>query len=424
MPTELLIPVATLVLGLVIGLAIAARFSAQRAQAAANQARAEAQTQLALLEQQLTLIPKLEAALTQAQAETDRLSAQLSDLRQQLGAAQSTITARDEQLARDAKAVLELTQARESLESQLGGLKAQAATLSAELEAERSQGAEKLALLQQAKEQLSLQFKELANEILEDKSKRFTEQNQTNIKQLLDPLHLKLTEFKAQVEKSYDQENKDRSALASQVKQLMELNTQLSDDAKNLTSALKGQSKTRGDWGELMLERVLEVSGLRKDQEYTVQESHTREAAAGPARRGHPPARGQAPGGGLQDLADRLSGIRRGRRRRATGSRFEASPGLHQESHQGALGQELPGPLWLEVPGLRDHVRAHRARLHARHLRRRRPLAGRLEQERDPGQPTTLLFVIRTVAHVWRQEQQNQNAKDIPCAAACSTTSS
>lgn len=89
----------------------------------------------------------------------------------------------------------------------------------------------------------------LANEILEDKSKRFTEQNQHNLNQLLEPLKVKITEFQGKVQEVYFQEGKDRSALAEQVKQLMSLNNQLSKDAHDLTSALKGQSKTQGNWG-------------------------------------------------------------------------------------------------------------------------------------------------------------------------------
>ena len=146
-----------------------------------------------------------------------------------------------------------------------------------DLEAEQRVAPDKFALLAGAQETLTNQFKSLANDILEEKSKRFIEQNQTNLGQLLDPLRLKITEFQAKVEHGYVQEGKDRSALAEQVRQLMDLNIRLSDEANNLTKALKGSSKTQGSWGELVLERVLEASGLRKDEEYVVQGSHTRE---------------------------------------------------------------------------------------------------------------------------------------------------
>ena len=142
---------------------------------------------------------------------------------------------------------------------------------------ERSQTGEKLELLKNDEVRLTNRFETLASAILEDKTKRFTEQNQTNLNQLLEPLKVKISEFQGEVQKVYVQEGKDRSALAEQVKQLMALNNQLSKDAHNLTSALKGQAKTQGNWGEFILERVLETSGLRKGHEYDLQESHTRE---------------------------------------------------------------------------------------------------------------------------------------------------
>ena len=145
---------------------------------------------------------------------------------------------------------------------------AQVAELQTRLDAERSQSAEKIALLGEAREALSNQFKSLANDILEEKSKRFTEQNQANLGQLLDPLRTRLHEFQGKVEQFYVAEGQQRSALEQQVKQLMQLNQMLSDDARNLTQALKGSAKSQGNWGELILERVLEASGLRRGAEY------------------------------------------------------------------------------------------------------------------------------------------------------------
>jgi len=140
------------------------------------------------------------------------------------------------------------------------------ATVRAELEAERRQTPEKTAFLN-----------DLANQILEDKSKRFTAQNQQNLDQLLGPLKTKLQEFQQKVEDVYDKEGTARTALTTQVKQLMDLNQQLSKDAHNLTQALKGSGKTQGIWGERVLERVLEMSGLRKGQEYELRETYKRE---------------------------------------------------------------------------------------------------------------------------------------------------
>ncbi len=118
----------------------------------------------------------------------------------------------------------------------------------------------------------SNEFKVLANSILEEKSKRFTEQNKENLKVLLDPLGENLKEFKKKVEETYDKESKQRFSLETKIKDLVDLNHKISEEAKNLTNALKGSAKTQGDWGEMILESILENSGLEKGREFFVQE--------------------------------------------------------------------------------------------------------------------------------------------------------
>jgi len=147
--------------------------------------------------------------------------------------------------------------------------------LEAELDSERKQGLGRIESLNEAKEALTSQFKNLANEILEDKSKRFTEQNAASLDALLKPLHTKLTEFKEQVNTSYGNEARERFALKSEIERLANLNLRMSDETRSLTQALKGDSKVQGNWGELVLESILESSGLRKGEEYLVQDSHT-----------------------------------------------------------------------------------------------------------------------------------------------------
>lgn len=115
------------------------------------------------------------------------------------------------------------------------------------------------------------QFKNLANEILDEKSKKFTDQNRTQIDQILKPLGEKLKDFEKKVEETYEKEMRDKTSLGMQIKQLVELNQKMSEDAQNLTKALKGDAKTQGNWGEVVLERILERSGLTKGQEYETQ---------------------------------------------------------------------------------------------------------------------------------------------------------
>jgi len=123
---------------------------------------------------------------------------------------------------------------------------------------------EREADLQKLQEKFRTEFKNLANEILEEKSKKFTELNKVKLDELLKPLGEKIRDFEKKVEETYDKESKQRFSLEKEIKGLAELNQQISQDAKNLTTALKMDTKKQGNWGELVLERVLESSGLVK----------------------------------------------------------------------------------------------------------------------------------------------------------------
>lgn len=149
----------------------------------------------------------------------------------------------------------------------------QISSLDTLLKQERLQHQEKMALLQNAREQMGHEFRNLANEILEQKGKSFGETSRQHIQELLKPLGEKIQLFEKKVEDTYDKESKQRFALEKEIKTLFELNSRISVDAVNLTNALKGESKTQGIWGEVILERVLEKSGLEKGREYDIQVS-------------------------------------------------------------------------------------------------------------------------------------------------------
>lgn len=117
----------------------------------------------------------------------------------------------------------------------------------------------------------SHEFKNLANEILEEKTKKFTEQNRTSLDELLKPLSEKIKDFEKKVEDTYEKGLKDQTALQAELKKLHELNFKISEEAHNLTVALKGDVKKQGNWGEVILERILESSGLQKGREYDLQ---------------------------------------------------------------------------------------------------------------------------------------------------------
>jgi DNA recombination protein RmuC len=156
-------------------------------------------------------------------------------------------------------------------------LQAKLSELETRLEDERRNTEEKLTLLKEAREQLKMEFQNLANKIFEDKSQKFTDQNKENLEGVLKPMREQLLDFKKKVEDVYDKESKDRVSLLHEIIHLKTLNERISEDAVNLTNALKGQSKTRGSWGEMILERVLEESGLQKGREYEVQAMYASE---------------------------------------------------------------------------------------------------------------------------------------------------
>jgi DNA recombination protein RmuC len=129
--------------------------------------------------------------------------------------------------------------------------------------------------LENTHEKLALQFKNLANEIFEEKSKKFTEQNKSNLFDLLKPLGEKLNDFERKVEETHKDTISRNSALREQLENLQKLNVQMTREAENLTRALRGDSKTQGAWGEFILESILEKSGLERDREYFIQETFT-----------------------------------------------------------------------------------------------------------------------------------------------------
>lgn len=126
---------------------------------------------------------------------------------------------------------------------------------------------------QEMQNRMTMQFENLAQKIFEDKSGKLSDQNHKQLSTLLDPLKERIKDFEKKVEDTYSQERAERGHLRGEIGKLIELNTTMSKDAQNLVTALKGENKTQGNWGEMILENILERSGLRKGEEYFVQET-------------------------------------------------------------------------------------------------------------------------------------------------------
>lgn len=266
-----------------------------------------------------------------------------------------------------------------------------------------------------ARKNLSDQFQNLANTILEEKSRRFTEQNHDHLQQLLNPLNERIHGFSELVQQTYEKEAKERLTIENELKRLQTLNTQLHHDAKALTTALTGtQNKTQGNWGEMILESVLENSGLQKGREYIVQASNVRHEADGTQRRLQPDVLINLPDNKQIVIDSKVSLTAYVRYTQSTGAEAErelanhvASIRAHIKSLAAKDYTDLEGVKTLDfvfmfVPVEPAYLLAlqHDPNLFQECFDKRIMLTG----------PSTLLATLRTVANIWRNEQQNQNA--------------
>lgn len=165
----------------------------------------------------------------------------------------------------------------DALREENSACKVHEATLNVTLEKERQAAEEKLALLEDAKEKLGTEFKLLATQIFEERGKAFSVQNKSSLDEVLKPMKEQLGDFRKRVDEVHLNDSKDRASLKEHLAQLETLNRQMSEDALGLTQALKGDSKAQGNWGEMILERILETSGLREGKEFAREQSFTTE---------------------------------------------------------------------------------------------------------------------------------------------------
>ena len=286
--------------------------------------------------------------------------------------------------------------------------------LEAALESERKQGLGRIESLNEAKEALTIQFKNLANDILDDKTRRFTEQNALSLDALLKPLQTKLTEFKEQVSTSYANESRERFALKSEIERLSALNVKMSDETRSLTQALKGDSKVQGNWGELVLESILESSGLRKGEEYLVQDSRTQDDGS----RVQPDIVVRLPEGRHLVVDSKVSITAYARHAEsvdADKAQIELNAhiqslrqhiqGLSSKNYSSLYGVGSVDFVLMFIPIEPAFLLALKS-------------APNLYQEALAKNivlvcPSTLMATLRTVAHLWRQDHQNKNALEI-----------
>jgi DNA recombination protein RmuC len=293
-------------------------------------------------------------------------------------------------------------------------LQLQNAVLQSKYESEMATSKEKLQLLQNAKDELSREFKNLSNQIFEDKSKQFSLLNKEQLELLLKPFREQISNFSKEAREQFEVELKDRHLLKDELKQLQQMNAQLADEALNLTKALKGENKTQGNWGELVLENILEQSGLREGVEYELQAS--RKSSEGKSYRPdviiHMPQERDI----VIDSKVSLSAY----------ERFvnEEDPELkakYLKEHIASIAshiKELSAKKYEDLEGVNtlDYVLMFM------------PIEGAfllaLEQDGEffkraydnnilVVSPSTLLVTLRTIEHIWRTQHQEEHAKKI-----------
>ena len=257
-------------------------------------------------------------------------------------------------------------------------------------------------------------FENLANKILEDKSKKFTEQNKTNLENILNPLKENITKFEKKVDDTYKAEASERNSLKGEIKALVTLNKQISEEANNLAKALKGDTKKQGNWGEIILEKVLERSGLQKGAEYEMQVSMT----AADGKRVQPDALIYLPDKkhiiidakvslvAYEAFVNALSDEDREMNLAAHVTSVKNHiKGLSEKNYQG-LGQlNTPDFVLLFMPIESSFSLAVQADNELFNYAWERKIV--------IVSPSTLLATLRTISSIWKQERQTRNALEI-----------
>jgi len=302
----------------------------------------------------------------------------------------------------------------ECLQEQLTRANILTAQLQARLEEQQKHGAEKLKLLQDAETQLKLQFENLANQIFEAKTKQFKEQNSSSLNEIVSPLKEQLGEFKKRIEHVYENETRDRVTLREEISQLRKDTQKMNQEALNLTRALKGDNKTQGNWGEMILEKVLEESGLRKGIEYDPQ---------GAFRDNNnslfkPDVIIRLPGD-KDVVVDSKVSLVAYERYCSTEDDDERIKALKE--HTLAVRQHIKGLSekdYSSLKGLRslDFVLLFmpiEAAFMAAFQADEKVFADAFEHKIIVVTPTTLLATLRTIENIWRYERRNENARII-----------
>ena len=371
-----------LIAGVVVGAILVWFMLRTKADAARAQGRLELAVDLAIAQERASRIPLLEEKIRSFESEMAALRQQAMD-------------------------------AQEKSNVVINALNTELAQVKTLFDAQASKATENLAILTEAKEALSNQFKSLANDILEEKSKRFIEQNQTNIGQLLNPLKERIAEFKSKVEEIHTHDTAQQATLKAELSQLKDLNLKMTAEAHDLATALKGQAKKQGNWGELILGNVLDRSGLREGVDFKREVSFNTEGG-----RRRPDVIIYLPQNKhlVVDAKVSLNAYTR-----FVNAEIDVDRELALREHVKAIAdriQELSDRSYFELPGLNTpemvfmFIPIESAFVEA--LKADANLFQKaIEQNVLVATPTTLLTSLNIVRQLWRFEEQNAHSAEL-----------
>jgi len=387
------------------------------AKAAVDEALASKTASLSATDQ---VVLDLRNRLEAASAETLTLMSQLEIARTEKATADETLAARTETLRNAEEKIAEVTFRLDACLNDLSALQKRAsdlgernATLAETLDQERKQSEEKLTLLTAAREEMSKQFRTLAEDVMTRHGESFSKLNKEQIDGILKPLREKLGEFEKSVQETHVASVKERATLAEQIRNIAETGATMGKETKELTEALRGRSQTQGAWGEMVLNTILERSGLRLDQEYSVQKN----LSSDEGKRLRPDVIVHLPGK-QQMVVDAKVSL----------TAFEAMVNAATEENRAEhLKRHLTSiRSHISTLGSKDYHLATGLTLD--YVVMFVPIEGALAAalQADPdliifaaernvaiSTPTTLMIALRTVANVWHVERRNLNAEEI-----------
>jgi len=272
--------------------------------------------------------------------------------------------------------------------------------------------------IEKVKEKFNKDFELIANKILDEKTQKFTESNRSNLDILLNPLKENIKAFEDKVEKVYKAESDERNVLKGEISKLMELNKQISEEANNLTRALKADTKKQGNWGEVILDRILEASGLIEGESYTKQSSFTHEEG----NRLQPDVVVSLPDNKHVIIDSKISLIAY---ERMVNSETDDDRKTHLKSHLSSIRNHITG---LGSKNYHDLYGVNSPDFVLLFVPIESSFAIAIQNDLELFEfawnkrvvivtPSTLLATLRTIASIWKQEQQTKNAIEIATRA-------